>query len=381
MKLNSIIRISCLTFFLFPRINFAQANGTDSFKKLPIEMNEEILSHLPLKELEKLNQTNHHFHEIIARPGFYNYVVKHHPIYDILRSPLFRKESLLEISTHEGRARRIHELLDTSTEFAQVDAGVFKMGSPQFLAWREHDVYLDSYLIQKYAVTQLLWYLVMQGEQDEHGVSLATPSHFKSESDCLPGDHLILSPQMTLCMANPVESVSWYTVMNHFLPKLETWGVKAFLPTEAQWERAVRGKKTTEKNFYSPYYFGSIGKYYETLDQYAWYIDNSDKKPQRVGQKLPNSLGLFDMIGNVRQWVQDCYEPFDITGTPSNPQRNPTPDISSVCPGGSFSNDRRAARGTSWLDYQRADYESGSRGSGSASKSYSSLGFRLVIRR
>ena len=73
------------------------------------------------------------------------------------------------------------------------------------------------------------------------------------------------------------------------------------LPTEAQWEYANRAGATTE------YYWGNSNDY-ATVDQYAWYEENSRNTPHGVGQKLPNKWGLFDMTGNMYEWCWDQYE-------------------------------------------------------------------------
>src|SRR5439155_9734579 len=72
------------------------------------------------------------------------------------------------------------------------------------------------------------------------------------------------------------------------------------LPTEAEWEYACRAGSTT------PYFFGKDQK---KLGDYAWYTENSDFKYQKVGKKKPNPWGLYDICGNVCEWVLDQYDP------------------------------------------------------------------------
>tara|TARA_Y100001933_G_scaffold123841_1_gene123719 strand:- start:10517 stop:11758 length:1242 start_codon:yes stop_codon:yes gene_type:complete len=72
------------------------------------------------------------------------------------------------------------------------------------------------------------------------------------------------------------------------------------LPSEAEWEYAARaGSKTA-------YHFGDDSK---ELAAYAWYADNADSQLHQVGTKMPNRWGLYDMYGNVAEWVLDGYDP------------------------------------------------------------------------
>lgn len=117
----------------------------------------------------------------------------------------------------------------------------------------------------KYPVTQEQWKTVMGNN----------PSHFK-------GDNL------------PVENVSWKDAQE-FIAALNTLtGEEYRLPTEHEWLVCA----TIDGTLYS----GS-----NTLGEVGWYDENSIGKTHPVGLKKPNSLGIYDMSGNVWEWVEDLY--------------------------------------------------------------------------
>jgi sulfatase modifying factor 1 len=83
------------------------------------------------------------------------------------------------------------------------------------------------------------------------------------------------------------------------------------LPSEAEWEYAARAGNAAS------FYWGA-----ENAGDYAWYRDNSDNRTQKVGLKKPNAWGLYDMAGNVFEWVQDWYGDYNAVDLdhPKGPQ-------------------------------------------------------------
>ena len=141
----------------------------------------------------------------------------------------------------------------------------------------------------------------------------------------------------------PVEMVNWSEA------KAYCAAVGGRLPTEAEWEYAARA--------------GSIGVRYGNLDEIAWHYGNSGLRTHEVGQKLANAFGLYDMLGNVFQWVADWYWNY-----PSSEQSDPS---------GPESGQLRILRGGSWDNHSksvRASY----RGTSAPSDRGYNFGFRCV---
>jgi formylglycine-generating enzyme required for sulfatase activity len=105
------------------------------------------------------------------------------------------------------------------------------------------------------------------------------------------------------------------------------------LPTEAEWEYACRAGTTSAYSF---------GEDPVELSDYGWYIDNSEEKSQKVGQKKPNAWGLHDMHGNVMEWTADQFVPdyFErIRGGAVNPYVRPETLYPRTARGGSWNDD------------------------------------------
>jgi formylglycine-generating enzyme required for sulfatase activity len=178
--------------------------------------------------------------------------------------------------------------------FVKLQHGTFSMGSPvseqgRSIGENAHSVTLtQDFEMQTTVVTQSQWF-------DTMGTN---PSTFNTAQNC--SDFKVVGG-VGLCPNLPVESVSW-TDVQAFLVKLNATAMDGHtyrLPTEAEWEYAARGGTRTAFSF---------GNNETLLDQYAWWGANTfDLQTHPVGGKQPNPYGLFDIHGNVWQWVQDWY--------------------------------------------------------------------------
>jgi formylglycine-generating enzyme required for sulfatase activity len=188
-------------------------------------------------------------------------------------------------------------------EMVNVRGGCFQMGDA-FSGGNPderpvHEVCLNDFYIGKYAVTQAEWQAVMGNN----------PSKFT-------GDR------------RPVESVSWNDAQA-FIAKLNRMtGRRYRLPTEAEWEYAARSGGKNEK------WAGTSDP--SQLSNYAWYSENSGQKTHAVGTKKPNGLGLFDMSGNVSEWVQDLYGEVWYEESPKDNPQGPRTGNARVLRGGSW---------------------------------------------
>jgi formylglycine-generating enzyme required for sulfatase activity len=221
-----------------------------------------------------------------------------------------------------------------------VDKGTFMMGctaeqGDECLADEnpEHSVTLREFYISKTEVTQGLWKAVME----------ENPSYFT-------GDNL------------PVENVSWSAVQA-FIAALNAKTGKTYrLPTEAEWEYAARGGKKSNGYRYS----GG-----NTIGNVAWYDQNSGAaggKTHPVGTKTPNELGIYDMCGNVWEWVSDWYSPayYSASSPEATNPTGPPSGINRVIRGGGFDGEATFLRNS-----RRRDV--------SPTFSYHNLGFRLAL--
>lgn len=137
------------------------------------------------------------------------------------------------------------------------------------------------------------------------------------------------NPSLFAGNSNPVEQVSWDDAKKFIRALNKKTGQTYRLLTESEWEYAARAGTTTK------WYCGNDEG---CLNSAAWYDANSLRKTYPAGQKQANAFGLYDMYGNVSEWVEDCYEE-TYKGAPINGHANVSKDCSF-----------RILRGGAWED-------------------------------
>ena len=189
-------------------------------------------------------------------------------------------------------------------EFVWIEPGVFQMGSEGY----KHEVEISTgFWLGKYEVTQGEWEAVMGGNPSYH-----------------TGD-----------ARRPVEQVSWHDVQGFIVKLNDAAGSAVYrLPTEAEWEYACRAGTTTRWSLGD-----EDGDDESVLGDYAWYYgNNSPSGTKAVGGKLPNRWGLYDMHGNVMEWVQDWYDGNYYNSSPRVDPPGPDTGFQRVLRGSNFAN-------------------------------------------
>ncbi|MFM7134396.1 MAG: SUMF1/EgtB/PvdO family nonheme iron enzyme, partial [Planctomycetota bacterium] len=235
----------------------------------------------------------------------------------------------------------------TNIEMVLIPPGTFDMGCIQgsnnygCYPWEQpvHTVTLtNAFYLGRYEVTQAQWTAKMG----------TNPSFFQGAS--YPDS------------ANrPVENVRWDLITTTSGGFLVGTGLR--LPTEAEWEYACRAGTTTAFHGFTGYLNGTND---DTLvENIAWYSANASTGTRPVGGKAPNGLGLYDMSGNVQEWVSDWYSSSYYASSPSiNPQ-------------GPATGTERGVRGGAWVNYT-GGVRSSSRSSRTPDTASNLVGFRVA---
>jgi formylglycine-generating enzyme required for sulfatase activity len=233
-------------------------------------------------------------------------------------------------------------------EMTPIPAGEFVMGSPETEADRKADegpqakVKISPFWIGTYEVT---WdqFLLFVYPDDEKKLRETHPTEatLNELTDAVTRPS---KPYVDMSFGMGKAGYPAIAMTQHAANKFCHWlsaktGHFYRLPTEAEWEYACRAGTTTA------YSFGNdAGK----LGDYGWFFDNSNSKYQKVGKKKPNPWGLYDMHGNVTEWVldqysADAYKMFAAGGT-TDPWNKATLPYPHSARGGSWDDDAAALR-------------------------------------
>ncbi len=242
-----------------------------------------------------------------------------------------------------------------------VEAGAFQMGTPATEAKREereqplHQVIIDTnFAMGRFEVTFDEWdACTTAGRCEEH----------------IPDD------QEWGRGKRPVINVSWDDAHAYLDWLSDTTGQSYRLPTEAEWEYAARGNTNTAYSFGDDEedlcVYGNAADASIEADEGEGYLpldcnDGYGRETSPVGSYEPNPFGLYDVHGNVWEWMQDCWnETYD--GAPADGSAWLAGDC-----------ERRVLRSASWIDAKGGSLRSGHRGRIDVPMRSFNLGFRVV---
>lgn len=273
-----------------------------------------------------------------------------------INEELKQTEALLTSETSQQRQWYVNSQKQT---MVIIDAGEFQMGSPLSEPRRNpfetlHPKNINRrYAMSSHEVTRQQWRTFYES---------VNRRVWSPDQDQL--DHLIKTDD------SPILGVSWYQAAQYcnwlsehegiaedqwcyevsptgsfnsgMRGKEKFWELQGYrLATEAEWEYACRAGTTTRR------YFGDMES---LLPKYVWYQLNSNERVWPVGSLKPNDFGLFDMLGNAKEWV---YDPFSNYPTNVDEAIEDTPDTKPA-----FGKGRRILRGGSFSDYPTANRSS-----------------------
>ena len=187
-------------------------------------------------------------------------------------------------------------------EFIYIPGGKLLMGVPEdsidgnYNEKPRHTVYINSFWIGKYEVTQKQYKEIMGNN----------PAYFRQDN-------------------RPIEQVTWNDAMEFCKEFSKKYNVRVRLPYEAEWEYAARADSTTK------YYWGD-----RINAKYCWYGDNSGEKPHPGGQKSPNAFEIHDITGNVWEWCTDWYGENYYAASPYNNPKGPDTGEDKIMRGGAW---------------------------------------------
>lgn len=244
---------------------------------------------------------------------------------------------------------------DVSFHMEPIPGGTFVMGSPESEAGRDElegpqrKFMVEPFWMARHEVTwgeykQFMKLYNAFKTFETEGIRKVTA---ENELDAITAPTMLYEPEFTFEFGSddqqPAVTITQYSAKQYSKWMSAITGTQMRLPTEAEWEYACRAGSQTA------YHFGDDPS---RLGEYAWYADNTDGSgTKKVGLKKPNAWGLYDMHGNVAEWVLDYLDQYVTSQTPLHATR----DWAS-----SEELDPRVVRGGSW-EFEAKDCRCASR--------------------
>jgi len=256
-------------------------------------------------------------------------------------------EAIIETKTITKTAEKNKITInDVSFLMKTIPQGIFMMGSNSRTSQKpRHKVAIKSFMLMETEVTWALYQQCINAGKCDKNIS---DKGFGKE------DH-------------PIINVSWNKVIQQFIPWINNRTGQNFrLPSESEWEYAARAG-TTSNFSWGDKIKCSHAKYNGGKRSKCYFKNSSNRYigTAKVKSYSPNAFGLFDMHGNVAEWLQDCR-----TKSYSRALTNGLPNFNGDC-------DKRMVRGGSWLS-DSSEIKVSNRDRGTANKSYQEIGFRLA---
>lgn len=276
-------------------------------------------------------------------------------------------QSISEEIEIEGSKQEQNEVSGIGDDFQLIPGGTFLMGSPETEGWRSEDeiqhlVTVSDFYMASHEVTQAEYESVM-GEN---------PSTFSGAD--LPVENLTWLEAVAYCNAR--SEAEGLTSVYEINGQEVSWnrGAQGYrLPTEAEWEYACRGGTETPFNTetsISPEECNYWGHYPYLIEENYFNQSNLETRPGiyrettiSVESFASNAFGLYDMHGNVGEWVWDYYTEYDTAQTEN--------------PAGPVSGTRRVYRGGGWNDFAK-NLRSAYRAAMPQENTSAAVGLRLV---
>ncbi len=226
--------------------------------------------------------------------------------------------ALLSVPSQAAKPRAYIETVKTANDaeisfrMVPIPGGTFMMGSPENEPNHaddegpQHEVRVDPFYMCWTEMTLDLFMAyyteTVSAKRDFMETQEAKKDAEKDEDvDAITGPTPVYGDlSMGYGPKHPAIGMTWNNANNFCLWLSQKTGKKYRLPTEAEWEFACRaGKKDIFSTTSDP----------EKMKDYAWYEATADSETNEVGKKKRNAFGLYDMTGNVREWVSDFYSP------------------------------------------------------------------------